>query len=269
MRTVAGIEIHEQGQGEQVIVMIHGWPDTYRLWDAQVEALQSCYRCVRFTLPGFDPQAQRRAYSLNDTIDIIRQIVSAVGGKQPVILMTHDWGCLFGYQFVMSHPDMVSKIVGLDIGDAGSRSHTKSLTRRAKLMTFAYQSWLAAAWRVGGIVGNSMTRFMARRMRTPVDASVVGSQMNYPYYIRWTGAHGSYNAARIFKPAIPMLFIYGTEKPFMFHSQQWANRIDAQEDSQVVAMQAGHWMMLDAPSVFNNILLEWLGKSAVPLVQSE
>ena len=34
--------------------MIHGWPDTHRLWDRQVAALQDRYRCVRFALPGFD-----------------------------------------------------------------------------------------------------------------------------------------------------------------------------------------------------------------------
>ncbi|WP_274378911.1 hypothetical protein [Deinococcus cavernae] len=26
-------DIHIEGEGSQTIVMIHGWPDTYRLWD--------------------------------------------------------------------------------------------------------------------------------------------------------------------------------------------------------------------------------------------
>ena len=266
MRSIAGVEVHEEGQegglGDQVIVMIHGWPDTYRLWDAQVEALKPQYRCIRFTLPGFEPNSQCKAYSLTETIAVIREIVESISPDQPVVLMVHDWGCLFGYQFAMSHPNLVCKIIGLDIGDAGSRYHMKSLGIKAKLLTFGYQCWLAAAWRIGGGIGDRMTRFMARQMRYPGDVSMIGSHMNYPYYIKWTGAYGSYNAARTYKPSIPMLFIYGAKKPFMFHSPEWMQKIDICEGSQVIAMDAGHWMMCDAADSFNATILEWLAQSS-------
>ena len=39
---IDGIEVLIEGSGRpdaQTIVMIHGWPDTLRLWDAQVAAL--------------------------------------------------------------------------------------------------------------------------------------------------------------------------------------------------------------------------------------
>ena len=51
---IDGIDVRAEGQGPRTVVMVHGWPDTYRVWDAQVAALQGQYRCVRFTLPGFD-----------------------------------------------------------------------------------------------------------------------------------------------------------------------------------------------------------------------
>ena len=34
-RQVDGIDVFVEGDGDESIVMIHGWPDTYRLWDAQ------------------------------------------------------------------------------------------------------------------------------------------------------------------------------------------------------------------------------------------
>jgi len=257
-RSIAGVDVFEEGQGQQTIVMIHGWPDTYRLWDAQVTAFQSNYRCVRFTLPGFESAGARRACGLSETINVIRQITETVSPDRPVILMVHDWGCLFGYQFVMSNPTLVSKVIGLDIGDAGSRYHVESLSFKAKLLTFSYQIWLAAAWRIGGSVGDIMTRFMARQMKAPADLSQIGSHMNYPYYIRWFGAYGSYRAARTFNPSIPMLFIYGTKKPLMFHSPNWAHKLEIREDSHIVAMDAGHWMMRDDPEGFNDAVLRWL-----------
>ena len=57
MRTtvpMGDIDLHIEGAGEETVLMVHGWPDTYRLWDAQVEALKGRFRCIRFTLPGLD-----------------------------------------------------------------------------------------------------------------------------------------------------------------------------------------------------------------------
>ena len=34
---VSDVEVYIEGAGD-TIVMVHGWPDTYRLWDAQVAA---------------------------------------------------------------------------------------------------------------------------------------------------------------------------------------------------------------------------------------
>src|SRR3954466_7614622 len=114
---VDGIDVFVEGEGAESIVMIHGWPDTYRLWDAQAAFFKDRYRCVRFTLPGFDIGKPRRAYSLEETMSIIGNIIDRTCPGEKVILMLHDWGCAFGYQFAMRHPERVSKIVGVDIGD--------------------------------------------------------------------------------------------------------------------------------------------------------
>jgi pimeloyl-ACP methyl ester carboxylesterase len=33
---IGGVDVFVEGDGPESIVMIHGWPDTYRLWDEQV-----------------------------------------------------------------------------------------------------------------------------------------------------------------------------------------------------------------------------------------
>jgi pimeloyl-ACP methyl ester carboxylesterase len=37
-------EVIVEGNGAESVVMIHGWPDTHRLWDAQVETLKATCR---------------------------------------------------------------------------------------------------------------------------------------------------------------------------------------------------------------------------------
>ena len=119
---IDGVDVFVEGDDEESIVMIHGWPDTYRLWDAQAAFFKDRYRCVRFTLPGFDIGKPRRAFSLAETMSIFKDIVERTCPGRRVILMLHDWGCAFGYQFAMRNPSLVAKIVGVDIGDAGTRA---------------------------------------------------------------------------------------------------------------------------------------------------
>ena len=252
------IDVKVEGAGAESIVMIHGWPDTYRLWDAQVAFFKDHYRCIRFTLPGFDIDKPRRAVPLEEMIETLRTIVVEASPGRPVILMLHDWGCAFGYQLAMRHPSLVSKIVGVDIGDAGTEAHLQSLTAKAKAMVLAYQLWLAAAWRIGGRLGDRMTLAMARLARCPSDPRFIDSRMDYPYYIRWAKAYGSYRGMVRFEPKVPMLFAYGTKKPFTFHTQAWAEALAARPGNEVHEFPTGHWVMVQARDEFNKAVDSWL-----------
>lgn len=259
---IDGIEVIVEGAGPKAIVMIHGWPDTHRLWDAQVEALKDRYRCVRFTLPGFDAPEQmsgpKRAYPYGEVLESIRRVVEQACPGERVILLLHDWGCFYGYQFAMRHPELVERIIGVDIGDAGSRQNRAELGFRGKLMVLGYQVWLALAWRIGGGIGDAMARWMARAIRCPTDSRTIHSQMGYPYAVRWLGAAGGLERLRVFNPHCPMLFMYGERKPFMFHSRAWADGLAARPGCRVIAFPTGHWIMVQKPREFNEALLAWL-----------
>jgi pimeloyl-ACP methyl ester carboxylesterase len=259
---VDGIDVYIDGPEEdehaETIVMIHGWPDTHRLWDHQVAELKHRYRCVRFTLPGFDIAKQRRSYTLDATIRILLHIVNSVNRQQPVVLMAHDWGCVFGYEFYMRNRALVSRIVGVDIGDANSETTLRSRSMGQRMMLNGYQNVLALGWAIGGFVGNTITRVMAGVMSVPSPREYIHSGMNYPYYILTAGNIGSYRALVPFKPRVPMLFVYGIRKPFMFHSGPWTEMLAARKGCKVVAFNTGHWPMVSEPERFNQVVLDWL-----------
>jgi len=259
-RVIDGIEVLIEGQGARRVVMLHGWPDTYRVWDAQVATLQAHYRCVRFTLPGFDASKPRRAYGLDEMVATIANIVNAVSPNDKVILLVHDWGAAFGYQFCARYPQRVERLVGVDIGDAGSPQFFKSLNLKAKLGIAGYQLILALAWKIGGRLGNRMTRGMAKLLRAPSEPQIITSDMNFPYYITWTGAYGSYRKMQVLNPQCPMLFIYGRRKPFMFHSPQWAQMLNDKPGSKAMPFDTDHWPMVRQPQAFNLALLQWLAQ---------
>ncbi len=247
--------IQIEGDGADAILLLHGWPDTAALWDRQVAALAPHFRCIRFTWPGFEPGAAHREHSLDSLIALCEAAARQASPGRPVTLLLHDWGCLFGYQFALRHPELVSRVIGVDIGDAGSRAHRASMGLKGKLGAAAYQLWLAAAWRIGGGTGTAMTRWMARKMGVPAAPESLTVQKNYAYYSTWTG---KFRDAKIFRPTCPMLFIYGTRKPFMFHSPKWAAEVEKKPGSRVVAMDTDHWPMLRQPDAFNQLVLDWL-----------
>lgn len=258
---VDDVDVLVEGSGREAIVFVHGWPDTHRLWDPQVEALKDRYRCVRFTLPGFALDRPARAHALDEVVATIDRIVEAACPGERVTLLVHDWGCFFGYQFAARHPDRVKRVIGVDIGDAGSRRNLAAMSLKQKLAVVGYQVWLAAAWRIGGRLGDGLARTMARWARAPAPPQAIGAQMGWPYAVQWFKVRGGFGRIRVFEPQVPMLFFYGQRKPFMFHSQAWLDKLAAQPHNRVIGLPTGHWVMVQRREEFNAAVRQWLAET--------
>lgn len=258
--TVQGTEVWLQGQGEETILMLHGWPDTRALWDGTVAALQDRATCARITLPGFE--SGPTALSLDAMCQRLSQIVDRISPERPVVLMLHDWGCVFGYEWALRHPERVERVVAVDVGDHNSAALQRSWGFKQKLSVMGYQLWLALAWKMGGLsggrLGTRMTRAMARWLHCPTDSGFISHRMNYPYAMQWFGTAGGFKAAAQVDLPMPLLYVYGERKPFMFHSPQWLQAVKARADSAVQSLPCGHWVMISRPEAFHARVRQWL-----------
>jgi len=244
-------------------VMIHGWPDTHRLWDAQVARFRERHSCVRFTLPGFDLAKPRRAASLDGLVALFLAIADRVSPERPVTLMLHDWGCVFGCEFAARHPGRVARIVSVDVGDHNSAEFRRSLGVGALLGVIGYQVWNSIAGFLGGAIGDRMMRSMARRRGCPTDPSMIGAQMGYPYAMRWFGVAGGLSGmAPVSPPRQPLLYLYGTRRKTRWHSPEWLGVLDRSPGCAHHGFDTSHWVMLDAPDAFNACVEQWLGPEA-------
>ena len=261
------VQIMVDGTGPHTLLMLHGWPDTHRLWDATVDALKADYRCVRLTLPGFDIDLPDQATSLNDMCDLLLAVIDRVSPDEQVTLVLHDWGCIFGYEFAARHPDRVARIAAVDIGDHNAATFQKSLTGKAKWQIFSYQFWLAMAWLLGKYIhsglADRMTRGMAKAMRCPTSPERITWKQNYPYAMQWLGLAGGFKSAAKVQPTCPVLYIYGQRKPFQFQSPRWLDRIGDLQGSAVKPFATGHWVMCQQADLFNSTLLAWLNKQTL------
>ena len=262
-----GLDVVIEGQGPTV-VFLHGWPDTLSLWDGTVDTLRDGYRCVRFSLPGFDLSQPPRPQSVDEMCALIAAVVDAISPQEPVALVIHDWGCFFGYEYAARHPDRVARVVAADIGDTNSGAYLSGLTAKEKRMIAGYQIWLAVAWKLGPLwpsMADRMTRYMARRIGCKTEPGHIGWQMNYPYAMQWLGSFGGLRGVarvdKVFGPQLPTLFLFGKRKPFMFHSARWLAQLATTTGSAVLGLDAGHWLMRQQPEVFNRAVRQWLDEA--------
>lgn len=263
---IAGVPVFIEGEGPDTILMLHGWPDTHRLWDRQVAFFSPRHRCVTMTLPGFDKLAPQGGYPLAHVVAVIEKVVDTVSPGQKITLMLHDWGCAFGYQYAMLHPERVARIVAIDIGDVNSPAFQKSLSLVAKGLVMAYQLTLAMAWTIGGAIGNGITRGMARALQAKADPRDVHVGMNYPYAMRWLKAFGGLATLRPIEPVCPVFYAYGRKKPFMFHSRSWLTWLSSRAGNEVRAFNSGHWVMVDCADEFNAAVATWLSATSTEKV---
>ena len=108
-----GIEVQDEGSGPPVL-LLHGWPDSHRLWRHQVAALTAAgYRCVVPDLRGFgdsDRPAEVEAYALpflaGDVLGVLDQL-----GIERAHVVGHDWGAALAWAIAALAPDRVDHLV--------------------------------------------------------------------------------------------------------------------------------------------------------------
>jgi pimeloyl-ACP methyl ester carboxylesterase len=113
-----GIEYEVIGQG-QPVVLLHGWPDSGRLWRHQVPALAAAgFQVVVPDLRGYGrsgkPQAVE-AYSLPVVTGDVLAILANLNIAR-AHLVGHDWGAALAWRLASLAPGSVDHLVALSVG---------------------------------------------------------------------------------------------------------------------------------------------------------
>lgn len=246
------------------LVFVHGWPDDASLWRHQLAVLAEQYCCVVPTLPNFgDARHEAGGCDFPEIVRRLHTLIESLGEEQ-VTLVIHDWGAYIGYLYEQAHPERVSSVVALDIG-----GHFQPGNLNSALMFVSYQWVLASLWLLGGVIpplGTALTRSFARLLKVPErQVSSLRSRNNYPYFYFWRANLLPWMRHRLlgdYTPQCAVMFIYGEQKPLMFHSEQWLRMVQQSGGRSVGIKRGGHWFMEEAVEETNGLLLEWLEENA-------
>ena len=113
-----GLEVDVQGDGPPVL-LLHGWPDSHRLWRHQVAALGAAgYRTIAPDLRGFgasDRPAEVDAYGLLSSVGDVTGILDHLGVERTHVV-GHDWGAALAWGIAAFLPDRVDHLAVLSVG---------------------------------------------------------------------------------------------------------------------------------------------------------
>ncbi|CAM9608878.1 unnamed protein product [Chrysoparadoxa australica] len=252
MQTFKTFTSGKEGPGVKTLVFLGGWPDDHSLWDGQIAALQSKYRCVTIEVPL--PTAREWGLSFELLRSELRRTVNEAASGGPVTLIAHDWGCIIAYQMLRESSDLVEKFISLDIGPFPE-------IRFSSLLIVCYQLMLIVSCLIGGRIGAALTRFVAKVLGWPLYAQRGASltSRNSFYYPRyaWSLITGSVKG-RGYTPSMPTLFAHadaGLANKVKFYRSSWVEALQAREDSEVIRFATGaHWFLLTHPELTNDMI---------------
>jgi pimeloyl-ACP methyl ester carboxylesterase len=109
--------VEDHGAGEPVL-LLHGWPDSARLWRHQVPCLVSHgFRVIAPDMRGFGRSArpeQVAAYGLRNAVADVGAVLDRLG-VQTAHVVGHDWGAAVAWLTAALSPDRVGKLVVISV----------------------------------------------------------------------------------------------------------------------------------------------------------
>jgi len=99
--------------GAPLIVFLHGFPEFWYAWRAQLRALSDRFLCVACDTRGInlsDKPAARADYDIAALVEDVRQLIAALGHDTAVVV-GHDWGGFIAWELAIRHPEVVRRLI--------------------------------------------------------------------------------------------------------------------------------------------------------------
>jgi pimeloyl-ACP methyl ester carboxylesterase len=134
--TTNGIRMHvaEQGSGP-LIVLLHGFPDSWYCWRHQLKALaEAGYRVVSPDQRGYGETEAPEPIEAYDQVELATDVAGLIEAldEQQAVVVGHDWGASVAWHTALLHPECVRAVVALSI-PYGGRPNVSHLTRMREL----------------------------------------------------------------------------------------------------------------------------------------
>jgi len=112
------LRIAEMGESGPLLLLAHGWPESWYSWRHQIVSLANAgYRVVAPDMRGF---GESEAPPNVDDYDVMHTSADLVGildalGEETAVLVGHDWGAIVAWQTVLMHPTRFTALINMSV----------------------------------------------------------------------------------------------------------------------------------------------------------
>jgi len=262
--------------GGEPVVLLHGFPQSARCWDAVTPALTAAgLRTVAPDQRGYSPGARpagRAAYRLSELVADAAAVVEMVQQERDqhqtgVHVVGHDWGAVVAWALAGRRPELVRTVTGLSVPPAGA---FRAALRRPRQ---ALASWYVGAFQVPGLaervfavppgqpwsprlvrmlVRSGQTRELAER-----DAAGVADRGTLTAALNWYRALPLSLRDDVPQPTAPALYVWSDRDTALTRdAAELAPRHVAGPFRYVELRGVSHWIPDEAPDALAELLLD-------------
>lgn len=262
-----GIRIHYQAHGHgEPVVLLHGFPDTGRVWRHQVPALLDAgLRVIVPDLRGYgrsDQPDQVSSYAMSFLVADVVAVLDHLGiGRAHVV--GHDWGAGIAWALAALHPDRVDHLAVLSVGHPAAFA-AAGLAQREK-------SWYMLLFQFPGIAERWLSQDDWANFRAWAghpDADAVAAELeasgSLTPGLNWYRANLAPETLlgpprRLPPVAAPALGIWSSNDIALTETQMTASAGYVRGPWRYERLEGiGHWLQLEAPAAVNRLLTGFL-----------
>jgi pimeloyl-ACP methyl ester carboxylesterase len=262
-----GIDIHFEVTGEgRPVVLLHGFPDSGRLWRHQVGALASAgFQVIVPDLRGYGSSGKPTGvedYSFLLLAGDVLAILDHLGAERAHVV-GHDWGSALAWIMGSLVPDRVDHLVALSVGNP--------MAFRAVGFPQLEKSWYMLLFQFEGIAeqwlsDNSWDNFRQWSHHPDADAVIAELEQNGSLTpgLNWYRANiapQTLVGPPLELPAVraPTMGVWSTGDFALTEEQMTGSAAHVSGPWRYERMEGpGHWMALEAPDELNRLLIDFL-----------
>jgi pimeloyl-ACP methyl ester carboxylesterase len=271
--------------GKPLLLFVHGFPEFWYEWQAQLAEFGEDYFAVAPDLRGFnlsDMPADRAAYKPKHIVDDLRLLTAHLGYAK-FVLVAHDWGGAIAWNFAIALPQLLHKLI--IINAPHPYLFLKALsTDPAQQKASEYMNWLRADGSEMALAKDNfalLENFF--KGLGQVNTGWFAGPLRERYHAAWShglvGGVNYYRASPLhpptedqpgplklqvnpddFKVRVPTRVIWGEQDKAL--PKTLLDGLDAfVDDLQLVRIpEGGHWIVHEQPARINQLIREFLSE---------
>lgn len=256
--------VFDQGDGE-VVLLIHGFPDSRHLWRYQIPALLDAgLRVIAPDLKGLGaaPKPQEvEAYSLPILMQEVMGIMDSLKVDR-FYLTGHDWGAALSWFIAAFHPQRIKRLVALSVGCPGN-SGTRTFEQ---LKASWYGILIANSNGVETLVQANDWEFFKKLTQNKGDQERYLKDLSQPgalsAALNYYRANFKMDFNQVFQlPPIKcdVMGVWSDGDIYLVesHVKNSFENIEGTWRYEKIT-NSGHWMMLEKPDELNRLLVDFL-----------